>query len=74
MEKIREILAEALMIDESDINDAMEFRKSPAWDSLAMLTLIASLSDEYGVEVTDKDIKALRTVAELIELIEEKKR
>jgi acyl carrier protein len=38
----------------------------PAWDSLGMLTLMASLDEQFDIRLTDEEIPALRSVADIL--------
>lgn len=60
-------LTDALEIEDREIKLEDEFRDYPEWDSLAQLTLIAVLDDEYGVQIEMDDFNGMRTVGELME-------
>jgi len=62
-------LKEALDIQERDVIVTDEFRLYPEWDSLAQLTLIAMLDDEYGVSFEMKLFNNLLTVGDLFNAI-----
>lgn len=51
LENIRKILAEVVKIDENDIEYDTNLFEEGILDSLAILTLILRLSDEYDVEL-----------------------
>lgn len=36
------------------------------WDSLGVLTLMAEVDERYHLTLTDKDVKALQTVGDLV--------
>lgn len=38
----------------------------PAWDSLGILTLMASLDSDFGIVLTDEDIQAVKTVGDIL--------
>lgn len=62
-------LVEALEIeDASAVTGETVFRNLDEWSSLSVMLLIAMFDEEYGKEITDKDIKACTTVAELYKL------
>ncbi len=60
---------EALEIQDRDVLLSDEFRLYPEWDSLAQLTLIAMLDEEYGVSLEMKLFNNLVTVADLIKAV-----
>ena len=39
----------------------------PAWDSLGILTLMASLDSDFGIVLTDEDIQAVKTVGDILD-------
>lgn len=41
----------------------------PAWDSLGVLTLMASLDSDFGIVLTDDDIQAVKTVGDLLNVM-----
>ncbi len=62
---IKEIIAEALEIDASEIGDDFVFVEHPAWDSLAALTVITALEDHFKVVVSGSELRDAQTVAAL---------
>lgn len=42
-------------------------------DSIDALELVVGLREHFGIQVTDKDMNALKSVATVVELIKEKK-
>jgi acyl carrier protein len=41
----------------------------PAWDSLGVLTLMASLDSDFGIVLTDDDVQAVKTVGDILDVI-----
>lgn len=62
---IRDIVAEALEIDASEVTDDFVFVDHPAWDSLAALTMITALEDYFKVVLSGSDLRDAQTVAGL---------
>ena len=61
MEKFIELFAEAL--DREDkISMEDEFRNYEEWSSIAYLSVIAMMDEEYDVQMEEADFKKLRTV------------
>ena len=52
---------------EDEINLTDEFRTYPEWDSLAYLSVIAMLDEEYGVIIELEDFRKQLTVGALME-------
>jgi len=59
--------------DVSTIEPTTVFRDIEEWDSLAALSTIAMADEEYGVTITNKDLKEAETIERLWQLIERKK-
>ncbi len=41
----------------------------PAWDSLGILTLMASLDENFGILLTDEEMQELQKVEDIFELL-----
>lgn len=41
----------------------------PAWDSLGVLTLLASLDSNFGIVLTDEDIQAVKTIGDILDVM-----
>lgn len=66
MEKFIEKFAEAIE-REDEIKMQDEFREYPEWSSIAYLSVIALMDEEYGVQIEEADFKKLKTVQALYE-------
>lgn len=44
----------------------------PAWDSLGVLTLMASLDSDFGIVLTDDDVQSVKTVGDILDVIRRK--
>ena len=42
----------------------------PAWDSLGVLTLMASLDSDFDILLSEEDMLALDTVGDILEVLE----
>lgn len=60
-------LQSAVEIEDREIRMEEEFRRFPEWDSLAQLSLIAVLDEEFGVSIEMKRFNELVTVHDLFE-------
>lgn len=65
--------SEALDIEALTINESTEFRNLDEWDSLAYLSIIAMLDEEYGIQIENVEFKKLRTISDIIAYIEANK-
>lgn len=64
MEKFIELFAEAIE-REDVIKMEDEFRNYEEWSSIAYLSVIAMMDEEYDVQIEEAEFKKLRTVQEL---------
>lgn len=72
-EKIKAIIANELNIDESKITLESSLSEDLGADSLDAVELIMALEDEFGVTVSDDDAQSIRTVGDIVELVEKTK-
>lgn len=71
MERFIDLFKEATEI-ELEIQPADEFREYEDWDSLAYLSVIAMMDEEYGVQIEGADFKKLRTIQDLYDAVTKK--
>lgn len=64
MEKFIELFAEALE-REDVINMEDEFRSYDEWSSIAYLSIIAMIDEEYETQIEEAEFKKLKTVQDL---------
>ena len=64
MEKFIELFAVAIE-REGEIKMEDEFRDYDEWSSIAYLSVIAMMDEEYGVQIEEAEFKKLRTVQAL---------
>lgn len=69
-EKIRAILCEQLGIEEDDISMDSNIAEDLGADSLDVVDLIMSIEDEFEIEVPDEELEGIRTVADVVNYIE----
>lgn len=68
MEKFIDLLREALE-REGDIQMNDTFRDYEEWNSLAYLSIIAFLDDEYDVQIEEPKFKQLKTVQDIYDAL-----
>ena len=71
-EKLLFSLKEALQIENREITLEDIFRDYEEWDSLGRLSLIASLDEEFDLQIENKDFESLITVGDLLKAVEVK--
>lgn len=67
-----EKLKEALEIEDRELVLTDKFREYPEWNSLAFLSVIAMIDEEYDVIIEGKDFRKLETVGDIISAIKER--
>ena len=72
-EKIKSLIADQLMIAESEITLESEFIKDLNADSLDLVQMLIMLEKEYGITFTDDEIKSVKTVGDVVNYIEKNK-
>ena len=70
-EKVCEILASQLDVDETTITMEALILEDLGADSLDIVDIAMSLEDEFDMEVPDEAIETIRTVGDLVHFIEE---
>ena len=70
-DKIKEILATILEIDQSDVNNDTNPDTVSSWDSLRHMKLVFSIEDEYDVQFSDDQIIQLTDVGKIINFLKE---
>lgn len=53
-----------------ELTIATQFRKLGEWNSLAVLSVIVLLDEEYGVQIENAQFKQLQTIGDIISYIE----
>ena len=69
LEKIREIVAEQLSVEEDEINLDTSFRDDLGADSLDLYELSELLREEYGIEIPEEEVGNLLTVGDVVEFL-----
>ena len=69
-EEIRDSIASQLNIPAENITLETRFVEDLKADSLDLVELVMDLEDRYGVEIPDEQLAEVKTVGQIIELIE----
>ena len=72
LEKMKEIIAEQLNCDESEINAETNFKDDLGADSLDLFELVMALEEEYGIEIPAEELTEMTTVGTVIDYLKEK--
>ncbi|MBR3863954.1 MAG: acyl carrier protein [Clostridia bacterium] len=71
-EKISALMAEQLGIDKESITLESEIIKDLGADSLDVVEMLLDLEKEYGIEISDEAAAELKTVGDIVNLIDKK--
>ena len=69
-EKVREMLAKQLNIKPEVIKPESDVVKDLGADSLDVVELLISLEDNYGVSIPEDDVVNVKTVQDIVDMIE----
>jgi acyl carrier protein len=68
--RLQQVFREVFDDDDIVITDATTARDIPDWDSLAHVSLIVAVEQEFSVRFASSDVGGLKNVGELRQLIE----
>ena len=71
IEKKLELIAEILDEDVEDLSPEMEMASLENWDSVAVLSFIAMMDEEFGKEMKGAEIKSFVTIQDALNVMEE---
>ena len=71
LNKIQEITADRLGVDESDVTPDASFREDLEADSLDLVELIMELEEQFGMEIPDDEAEKITTVEEAVDYVQE---
>lgn len=69
VEKVKEIIANQLGVDEEEITLDSSFVDDLNADSLDLVELLVALEEEYDISIPDEDISNLQTVGDVVDYI-----
>ncbi|MDO4328390.1 MAG: acyl carrier protein [Lachnospiraceae bacterium] len=72
LEKMKELIADQLSVDEETITEASSFKDDLGADSLDLFELVMALEDEYSVEIPAEDLEKLSTVGDVMNYLKDK--
>jgi acyl carrier protein len=70
VEKVKQIIAEQLGVDENDISPSSSFVDDLGADSLDTVELVMALEEGFSIEIPDEDAEKIRTVNDAMEYID----
>jgi len=73
MDKFLNLVADILNREENSISYQDDFREYNEWDSLAALSFLAMLNEEYEVIISRRDFDNMITLEQIYQYIENQK-
>ena len=70
IEKVRAMLAKQLNLPADKITLESDIIKDLGADSLDVVELLISLEDDYGISIPEDDIVGVKTVKDIVDMIE----
>ena len=71
LEKVKEIVAESLNVEESTLSETTSFKEDLGADSLDLFELVMAFEEEYGVSIPSEELENMATVGDVIRYIQE---
>ena len=71
IERVKKIIADQLCISVEGIKDDANVIEDLGADSLDVFDLLMSFEDEFGVSIPDDKLEELKTIPQIVKLIEE---
>ena len=68
-DRIREYLADQLDVDPDKITPDSDIVEDFGADSLDVVDMITTLSDEFGVDIPDEEIENFHTVGDVVQYV-----
>jgi acyl carrier protein len=68
-ERIKQIVAEQLGVDEDQVTTAASFMDDLGADSLDTVELVMALEEEFDIEISDEDAEKIQTVQNAIDYV-----
>lgn len=68
-QKLREIFAESLGIELSQVTDELAYNTIPEWDSIAHMALISEIDDVFDTMLDTDDVLDMSTFAKAKEIL-----
>ena len=72
LEKMKEIIAEQLSVEEEIVTESSSFKADLGADSLDLFELVMALEDEYSIEIPSDDLQNLLTVGDVMNYLKDK--
>lgn len=65
LEKVKEIVAESLNVEESTLSETTSFKEDLGADSLDLFEMVMAFEEAFEVEIPSEDLEQITTVGDL---------
>lgn len=72
LEKLKEMVREEMGINVENITLSSDFKKDIGLDSLDLVEILMSVEEQWGIIIDDDETASLKTVGDVVALIEKK--
>jgi acyl carrier protein len=72
VEKVKQIIAEQLGVDEAEVTPSASFVDDLGADSLDQVELVMALEEQFDLEIPDEDAEKIRTVQDAMDYVEKR--
>ena len=73
LEKVKEIVAESLNVEESTLSETTSFKEDLGADSLDLFEMVMAFEEVFEVEIPSEDLEQITTVGDVVKYIESHK-
>ena len=73
LEKVKEIVAESLNVEESTLSETTSFKEDLGADSLDLFEMVMAFEEAFEVEIPSEDLEQITTVGGVVKYIESHK-
>ena len=73
VEKVKELVAEQLGVSKESVTLESNIIEDLGADSLDVIEMLMTLEEEFGISIPDDKINQIKTVGQIVELIEQSK-
>lgn len=73
LEKVKEIVAESLNVEESTLSETTSFKEDLGADSLDLFEMVMAFEEAFEVEIPSEDLEQIITVGDVVKYIESHK-
>ena len=73
LEKVKEIVAESLNVEESTLSETTSFKEDLGADSLDLFELVMAFEEAFEIEIPSEDLEEIKTVGDVVSYVESHK-